>query len=99
MALVELSQRGIGKFFRRTPHSEIPLNNTVGADLPVCPVSEGDDLTDGSDLVIPQEPQHLMVKIVGSRNPFTGEIASYHQEDHGTYKQYPLTEGSSVNVT
>ena len=98
MALAELSQRGIGKFFRRTPQSETPLNNTVGADLPVCPVSEGDDLTGGSDLVIPTEPQHLVVKIVGSRDPFTGEIASYHKDVHGTYKQYPLSEGTAVNV-
>ncbi len=99
MALAELSQRGIGRFFRRALPNETPLNNTVGADLPVCPVSEGDDQTGGSDLALPTEPQHLMVKIVGSRNPFTGEIASYHQEDHGTYKRYSLTEGTSVNVT
>lgn len=99
MALAELSQMGIGKFFRRTPQSETPLNNTIGADLPVCPVSEGDDLTGGIDLSLPVEPQHIRVRVVGSKDPLTGEIVSYHKEVHGKFILYPLSEGTPVNAT
>lgn len=97
MAIAELTPRGLGRFFGRAPQPEAPTF-VAGAELPVCPVSEGDDQTGGSDLSLSTEPQHLMVRIVGSRNPYTGEIASYHQDVHGTYKQYPLTENTAVTV-
>ncbi len=98
MAIAELTPRGLGRFFGRASQIEAPTF-VAGAELPVCPVSEGDDQTGGSDLSQSAEPQHLRVRIVGSRDPLTGEIASYHQEVHGTFMLYPLTEGTPISVT
>lgn len=92
MALAEQSRGGIGRFFRRpSPQFETPATNIVGADFPACPDSEGDVLTGADASTEPFLSEPLMVRIIGSRNPFTGEIAEYDKEAHGrTYPVQPL---------
>lgn len=98
MALAELSRRRFRGFIGRSPHFEAPTI-TAGVDLPACPDSEGDILT-GADVPSVQAlPEPLTVRIVGSRNPLTGEIASYHQEVHGqTYTVMPLTQNQEAII-
>lgn len=97
MALAELSRGGIGRFFRKAP--ETPANNMVGVDFPACPDSEGDVLTGEDYSTLPAANEPLMVRIVGSRNPFTGEIASYHEEVHGqTYTLMPLNPNQEAII-
>jgi hypothetical protein len=91
MAIAESLQRRLGMLLRRAPQTESATVGIVAENLPVCPISEGDDQTGGIDLAISQELHPIVVRIVGSRDPLTGKIVSYHQEVHGqTYKVMPL---------
>ena len=94
MALAERHQSLISKILPWKGRSPVEPTIVTEVDLPTCQVSEGDNLAGGIDTEGPSQPQPLEVKIIGSHNPFTGEIASYHKDIHGTSYLITLQEGS-----
>lgn len=61
-------------------------------------------LPPGIDLTIPTAPvvidnlKAIKVRIIGQRNPITGDIADYHREVHGTTYLVPLTRNQELSL-
>ena len=66
---------------------------------PAGPDAEGVIRTGGVDSSLLSEPQELRIRIIGSRDPRTGEILPCHQKIHDTYREVkPLEGGQEVTI-
>lgn len=66
--------------------------------IPARPDSEGEIRTGGMDISSTESERVIPIKILGDRNPRTGEIYEYHKGVHNTMRFVTLANNQEVVI-